>query len=83
MNNMKRTIIISIIASVLCGNIYAQTTSKQWTLEECIRYAIANNINLKQREQEEEARKIELNTSQNSWLPNLNASVNQNFGFGR
>jgi len=80
---MKRTIIISIIASVLCSNIYTQTAPKQWTLEECIRYAIANNINLKQREQEEEARKIELNTSQNSWLPNLNASVNQNFGFGR
>jgi outer membrane protein len=52
-------------------------------LEECIRYAIANNINLKQREQEEEARKTDLNTSQNSRLPNLNASLNQNFGFGR
>ena len=72
-----------LIACLLCGSVEAQNAPKQWTLEECIRYAIANNINLKQREQEEEVRKIELNTSQNSWLPNLNASINQNFGFGR
>ena len=72
-----------VIACLLCGSIEAQNVPKQWTLEECIRYAIANNINLKQREQEEEARKVDLNTSQNSWLPNLNASLNQNFGFGR
>src|SRR5215471_13552022 len=81
---MKRNIIAGIIAGLLfAGGIEAQNMPSQWTLEACIRYAIANNINLKQREQEEEARKIDLNTSQNSRLPNLNASVNQNFGFGR
>ena len=72
-----------VFACLLCGNINAQNAPKQWTLEECIRFAIANNINLKQRVQDEEARKIDLNTSQNSWLPNLNASINQNLGFGR
>jgi len=85
-NNSQFSILnfqLILIACLLCGNINAQNAPKQWTLEDCIQYAIANNINLKQREQEEESRKIDLNTSQNSWLPNLNASINQNLGFGR
>ena len=59
----------------------AQT--RLWTLEECIRHAVEHNIDLRQKEQEQEARKIELNTAQNSWLPNLNAGIGQNFDFGR
>ncbi|OAV65861.1 Outer membrane protein tolC precursor [Bacteroidales bacterium Barb6XT] len=55
----------------------------QWTLEECIRYAIEHNITLKQGEQVEEARRTDLNTSRHSWLPDLNAGVSQNFDFGR
>ncbi|MEG1998854.1 MAG: TolC family protein, partial [Bacteroidales bacterium] len=54
-----------------------------WTLEDCINHAIANNITLKQKQQEQENKKIELHTSKYGWLPDLNASVNQNFGFGR
>jgi len=80
---MKRIIFTGIIVCLFVCNLVAQDKPKLWTLEECIRYAIANNINLKQQAQEEEVRKIDLNTSQNSWLPNLNASVNQSFGFGR
>ena len=80
---MKRFLFTCTIIVLFCSSIDAQDIPKQWTLEECIRYAIAHNINLKQREQEEEARKIELNTSQNSWLPNLNAYFGQNLDFGR
>ena len=80
---MKRIILTAIIGCLLCSGIDAQDKPKQWTLEECIRYATAHNISLKQQEQEEEAREIELNTSQNSWLPNLNAYASQNFDFGR
>ena len=80
---MKRSIITSIILCLLFSGIAAQNVPKQWTLEECIRYAIANNINLKQSEQNEESRRIELNTAKNSWLPNLSVSSGQSFGFGR
>lgn len=61
----------------------AQETAKQWSLEECIRYAIENNIDLKQRELEQQSREVDLHTSKYSWLPSLNASVGENFGFGR
>ncbi|MDR3141325.1 MAG: TolC family protein [Tannerellaceae bacterium] len=60
-----------------------QAQTKQWTLEECIRYAIEHNIDLKQQEQQQKLSEIAANTSKNSWLPTLNASVGQNFSFGR
>lgn len=69
------------MAFLLSWNLSAQT--KQWTLEECIRYAIDNNIELKQREQQQALSEIAANTSKNSWLPSLNASVGQDFSFGR
>jgi len=80
---MKRQLFTGIIVCLLCNNIDAQNITKLWTLEDCIRYATENNIILKQREQEEELVKVELNTSQSSWLPNLNASLGQNMDFGR
>lgn len=54
-----------------------------WTLENCIRYAQEHNITLKQREQDERQREVELHTSRFSWLPDLNAGLSQSFDFGR
>ena len=80
---MERKIFTLIIVCLLCNNIVAQDTPKRWTLEECIRYAIENNVNLKQQEQEEESRKIELQAIQSSWKPNINVYMGQNVDFGR
>lgn len=79
-----KTILISVAILLLCGSSgRAQHVAKQWSLEECIRYAIDNNIDLKQKLQDQESRKVELNTSKYSWLPDLNGNVGQNFDFGR
>ena len=79
---MKKSILIPISALLLfAGTIKAQ--QKQWSLEECIRYAIEHNIDLKAKQQEQEGRKVDLNTSKYSWLPDLNANLGQNFDFGR
>lgn len=81
---MKQIISSVALASFLfCLPAGAQETAKQWSLEECIRYAIENNIDLKQRELEQQSREVDLHTSKYSWLPSLNASVGENFGFGR
>lgn len=67
---------------LLCAaSISAQ--NKQWTLKECIDYAIDNNIDVQQRELETQNQEIEVNTAQMSRLPNLNANLGQQFGFGR
>lgn len=82
---MKKHIHILIAVFLLGGGLLcrAQEPDKQWSLEDCIRYAIEHNIDLMQKQQEQESRQVDLNTSKNSWLPDLNAGVNQNFGFGR
>ena len=80
--NKKIALYISALL-IFSGGLLAQESAKQWSLEECIRYAIENNIDLKQRQQDQESRKVDLNTSKYSWLPDLNANVGQNFDFGR
>ena len=79
---MRRNLYILAIASLLSGNyVFAQDAVKQWSLEECIQYAIEHNIDLKQKEQEQESRKVDLHTSKYSWLPALNGSLGQSFQF--
>ncbi|WP_085535478.1 TolC family protein [Massilibacteroides vaginae] len=79
---MKRILYI-LPALLISWSTSAQETTKKWTLEECINYAITNNIDLKQQDQQRAISEVDLNTSRNSWLPDLNASVGQNFDFGR
>jgi outer membrane protein len=65
------------------GILPVQAQTRQWTLEECIRHAVEHNISIKQLELQKINTEIDLNTSQMSRLPNLNASVGQNWNFGR
>ena len=79
---------INIIALLLltCGlSLSAQESSSQkvWTLEDCINHAIKENLNIKQLQVQKENAEIDVNTAKMSRLPNLNASVGQNWSFGR
>ena len=80
---MYKSFLLSIAAIIGTQYAAAQEKAGSWTLEECIRYAIENNISLKQIEQDKENKKVELHTSKHSWLPSVNASLYQNFDFGR
>ena len=80
---MRTQWIIGIILSLLSVWAQAQDAKRLWSLEDCIRYATEHNLELKQREQEQESKKVALHTSKHSWLPSLNANVGQNFDFGR
>ena len=80
---MKKQILILIAPLFLAASAAAEEPSKLWTLEECIQYALSHNIDLKQREQEQKSREVELHSSRFSWLPDLNANIGQNFDFGR
>ena len=56
---------------------------RQWSLRECCDYAVANNISIKQQENQCRQEEIQLSTAKNSRLPDLSGSVGQNFSFGR
>jgi outer membrane protein len=78
---MKNNRMIIWVIAVVCMPVMAQ--SHQWPLKECIDYAMAHNITIKQQENTRQQRDIELNTSKNSRLPSLSGSTSQNFTFGR
>ena len=79
---MRKVFILIAASAALCAT--AQTTpGKTWTLKECITYAIENNITIKQRDNICRQQEIQLSTEKNSRLPGVDASVGQNFSFGR
>jgi len=77
---MKKLIALFSFLLFLSFVSFAQ---KQWTLEECIHYALEQNITIKQLELQRKSAETDVNTAQMSRLPNLNANINQNWGFGR
>ena len=54
-----------------------------WTLSECINYALEHNISVQQSNLNVRQREIELSTAEARRLPGISASGSQNFSFGR
>ena len=54
-----------------------------WSLDDCIGYALANNIDVQQRALQVEQNEVELSTAKYSRLPDLNASIGGDASFGR
>ena len=59
------------------------SAQKPWTLQQCVDTALANNRNVKQQGLTRKTKEIAYNQARNNLLPNLNAGIGQNFGFGR
>lgn len=54
---------------------------KQWTLEDCIDYAMVNNITLQKSKLQKESATEELKGAKAALLPTLSASTNQSLGY--
>jgi len=82
---MKKMIRIKslFIFIFLCIFTLLPAQNKLWSLEDCISYAINNNITIKQLAIQKKSAEVDLNTAQMSRLPNLNAGGGQNWNFGR
>jgi len=57
--------------------------ARKWTLEECIQYAIKNNIDIQKLNNQRKIAEIEQSTAKNSRLPDLTAGLIQDWTFGR
>ena len=55
----------------------------QWSLAECIQYAIEHNISIKQLRLQQEEAEIQKNTAISSRLPNLNATFVREWSYGK
>lgn len=61
----------------------AAAGQKSWTLQECIRYAWENNIQLKQQEIASEQNKNNVLEAKMEFLPTVNSSVSHSMNWGR
>ena len=73
----------TIIFSAVLMTTTATAQTREWTLQECTNYAVENNLSVKRTEDNLHRQEIQLNSAQNAYLPSVNASMDQNFSFGR
>ena len=78
---MKKILLFVILVVLVKVDVLAQ--NKQWTLLECCDYAVAHNISIKQTDNQRRKQELSLSTARNSRLPDLSASIGENFSFGR
>ena len=78
---MKKIFILAFLVGLVRLDVLAE--SRLWSLRECCDYAVEHNISIKQQQNQCRQQELQLSTSKNSRLPDLNGSVGQNFSFGR
>ena len=69
-----------MVLATLSTNAFCQS-SRQWTLQECIDYAIANNISLKKKSLAKQSAAEDVEQAKAQLMPSLNASTTQTLGF--
>ncbi len=60
-----------------------QPLKSQWTLEECISYAVSNNISIKQMELSHNRAEVNLHASKMALFPDISAGIGQTWNYGR
>ena len=78
---MEKRSFLSLIVMLVC-NITIQAQSKKWTLEECVTYAIQNNISIKQSELDSKMALIDKKSAVGNFLPSFNASASHSWNIG-
>lgn len=77
MNKRFGKVLIGAILCAIPSGIYA----KQWTLKECINYALENNISLQKTQIKKASANEDYLQSKAALLPSLSASSNQNLSY--
>lgn len=78
---MEKRSFLSLMVMLICC-VTAQAQSKVWTLEECVKYAIQNNISIKQSELDSKTALIGKKDAIGNFLPSLNASASHSWNIG-
>jgi len=67
---------------VLVCSFSIQAQTKKWTLDECVRYAIANNISVKQTDLDTKTTAIDKKDAKGNFLPTFNANASHSWNIG-
>lgn len=73
----------SLVFAMLFGfGLSSQAQSKKWTLEECVRYALDNNITIKLSELDVKNAAIDKKAAFGNFLPAVNANASHSWNVG-
>lgn len=72
---------ILVFSALLCTAVSGM--AREWSLEECVSYAIENNLTVKSQELQVKRGELEIVQAKDRFLPTLDASASQSFNFGR
>jgi outer membrane protein len=78
---MKKNSCFSLVLILFVG-LVSQAQSKKWTLEECVKYALENNISIKQSELDTQTAEIDKRGALGKFLPSLNTSASHSWNIG-
>lgn len=81
MQSLKFTATLTLLILLIGGStVHGQ---RAWSLEECIQYALDNNISIKQQQLGVDIAQENLSQSRANMFPSLNASASHTYNFGR
>lgn len=72
---------ITCLAGLLLLSLSTECLARQWSLKDCIDYALANNIQLQKAKIQEYSALEDVKQSQSALLPSLNFSTSQNINY--
>ncbi len=78
---MNRNIVTTVLLTIFIS-ISGFAQDKKWSLEECVNYALENNISIKQTALDTDLADQDLISAKGNFLPNVNASASQDWNFG-
>ncbi len=79
---MKKINFLLFLLLLLIPRVTVVAQSKNWTLEECVDYAIKNNISIKQIELDIKTSAVEKKAAIGNFLPTANASASHSWNIG-
>lgn len=73
-------IFVIVLASFVSGSIFGQT--KQWTLKECVDYAIEHNLSIQQAGLDINETDLQMKSAYGNFLPTVNINANHAWNIG-
>ena len=76
---MKKVFIYILL---ITGTITSVNAQKNWTLKECVEYALENSISIKQSQLDRQNTEIDKSDAIGNFLPTINASASHSWNIG-
>jgi outer membrane protein len=80
---IKTALLLFLVSSSCIHAQDAPATGQPWTLEQCIDYALKNNIQIQQSVLNTELSEVNLTQSKANLLPSLNGNASHSYNYGR